>query len=405
MGSRIGWFALGGLLAVGMLASLYLLPPVRDRLEWRFDAVGGIVRGWLHPGDTLPTPLGYATARATLTPAPTHTPAPTPLHTATPTLTPTPLPSAVALAAPQWEKQDWNNCGPATLALGLRFYGWTGDQFDISDLLKPDRGDKNVNVEELVYYVRTRAGWLAAEFRVGGDLDLLRRLIAAGFPVIVEKGYTIVEGGGGWAGHYLLLTGYDDANRAFIVQDTNVGPDRRVPYDVLDEGWRAFNRVYILVYPPDAQPAIDALLGPDADPDANREHALETAQTEVEQNADDPYSWFNLGTNLLYFERYSEAAEAYDQALSIGLPWRFTRYQFGPYIAYFNTARYDDLIALADATLYRTSKAEESLLWRGWARYRLGDLNAAIEDFRSALDINPNYLDAQYALDFVGGTP
>jgi len=405
MGSRIGWFALGGLLAVGLLASLYLLPPVRDRLEWRFDAAGGIVRGWLHPGDTLPTPIGYAAARATLTPAPTHIPPPTPLRTATPPLTPTPLPSAVALAAPEWEKQDWNNCGPATLALGLRFYGWTGNQFDISDLLKPDRGDKNVNVEELVYYVRTHAGWLAADFRVGGDLALLRRLIAAGFPVIVEKGYTIVEGGGGWAGHYLLLTGYDDASQVFIVQDTNVGPDRQVPYDVLDEGWRAFNRVYLLIYPPDDRPAIEALLGPDADPDSNREHALETAQAEVEQNADDPYSWFNLGSNLLYFERYSEAAEAYDQALSIGLPWRFTRYQFGPYIAYFNTARYDDLIALADATLYRTSKAEESLLWRGWARYRLGDLNAAIEDFRSALDINPNYFDAQYALDFVGGTP
>ncbi|OGO08322.1 MAG: hypothetical protein A2Z66_10310 [Chloroflexi bacterium RBG_13_66_10] len=315
------------------------------------------------------------------------------------------MPSAVALAAPEWDKQDWNNCGPATLALGLRFYGWTGDQFDISDLLKPDRGDKNVNVEELVYYVRTRAGWLSAEFRVGGDLPLLRRLIAAGYPVIVEKGYTIAEAGGGWAGHYLLLTGYDDASQTFIVQDTNVGPNQRVAYQALDEGWRAFNRVYILIYPPDDQPAIEALLGLDADPDTNRERALEVARAEVENAPDDAYSWFNLGTNLLYFERYSEAAEAYDQALSIGLPWRFTRYQFGPYIAYFNTARYDDLVALADATLYRTYKAEESLLWRGWALYRLGDIFGAIEDFRSALEVNPNYLDAQYALEFVGSSP
>jgi len=405
MGSRIGWFALGGLLSAGLLASLYLLPPVRDRLEWRFDAAGGIVRGWLHPGDTLPTPIGYTTPRLTHTPAPTQTPAPTPLLTSTPTLTPTPLPSAVALAAPEWDKQDWNNCGPATLALGLRFYGWTGDQFDISDLLKPDRGDKNVNVEELVYYVRTRAGWLSAEFRVGGDLPLLRRLIAAGYPVIVEKGYTIAEAGGGWAGHYLLLTGYDDASQTFIVQDTNVGPNQRVAYQALDEGWRAFNRVYILIYPPDDQPTIEALLGLDTDPDTNRERALEVARAEVENAPDDAYSWFNLGTNLLYFERYSEAAEAYDQALSIGLPWRFTRYQFGPYIAYFNTARYDDLIALADATLYRTYKAEESLLWRGWALYRLGDIFGAIEDFRSALEVNPNYLDAQYALEFVGSSP
>jgi hypothetical protein len=402
---RIASFSLGAALALGLLVAAYQLPPVRDRLEWRFDAAEGVVRGWLYPGDTLPTPQGRTSLPITLTPVPTSTPEPTPLRTSTPTLTPTALPPSIALAAPEWEKQDWNNCGPATLSLGLRFFGWTGDQFDISDLLKPDRGDKNVNVEELVYYVRTRAGWLHADYRVGGDLDMLRRLIAAGFPVIIEKGYTIIEGGGGWAGHYLLLTGYDDAAGVFIAQDTNIGPNQRVSYEVLDEGWRAFNRVYLLIYPPDQQAAIEALLGAEADPDDNREHALETARAEIEGDPNDAYAWFNLGTNLLYFERYSEAAEAYDQALSIGLPWRFTRYQFGPYIAYFNTARFQDVIDLADATLYRTSKAEESLLWRGWARYRMGDIFGAIEDFRAALVINPNYLDAQYALEFVGGTP
>jgi hypothetical protein len=402
---RIVSFGLGAALALGFLVAAYQLPPVRDRLEWRFDAAEGVVRGWLHPGDTLPTPQGRTSVPITLTLAPSSTPEPTPLRTPTPTLTPTALPPAIALAAPEWEKQDWNNCGPATLSLGLRFFGWAGDQFDISDLLKPDRGDKNVNVEELVYYVRTRAGWLHADFRVGGDLSTLRRFIAAGYPVIIEKGYTILEGGGGWAGHYLLLTGYDDAAGVFVAQDTNLGPDQRVSYEVLDEGWRAFNRVYLLIYPPDRQAAIDALLGPEADPDDNREHALEAARAEIEADPNDPYAWFNLGTNLLYFERYSEAAEAYDQALSIGLPWRFTRYQFGPYIAYFNVARFQDVIDLADATLYRTSKAEESLLWRGWARYRMGDVFGAIEDFRAALVINPNYLDAQYALEFVGATP
>jgi len=52
------------------------------------------------------------------------------------------------------------------------------------------------------------------------------------------------------------------------------------------------------------------------------------------------------------------------------------------------------VIHLATATLYRTPKAEESLLWRGRARYRLGALSGAVEDFQAALDINPNYLDA-----------
>src|SRR3990170_1600566 len=157
-------------------------------------------------------------------------------------------------------------------------FGWDGDQFDVSDLLKPDRGDKNVNIEELVYYVRNRAGWLNADFRVGGTIDGLKRFLAAGYPVVIEKGFVLDEndGGGGWAGHYLLLTGYDDAAAEFIVQDSNKGPDRRVGYAELDAAWEAFNRVFVYIYPPEEQAAIDRLLGPDADADRNRERALET---------------------------------------------------------------------------------------------------------------------------------
>jgi tetratricopeptide (TPR) repeat protein len=407
----MGWFALGAAIAALGLWLIYQLPPVKYRLEWRLDAAEGIVRGWIRPQELLPTPSGADRSLAVPTARPSPTPAATPNEPApTPEASPTPLSDVVRLPSPRWERQDWNNCGPATLALALRFYGWEGDQFEISALLKPDRGDKNVNVEELVFYVRTRAGWLQADYRVGGDLETLKRFIAAGYPVMVEKGFILAEGdgGGGWAGHYALLTGYDDARAVFVAQDTNPGsggPDRLIGYAELDEGWRAFNRVFVYIYPPDDQPTIDRLLGPDRDPEVNRQRALEIAQAEIEADPQDAYAWFNLGTNLTYFARYGEAAQAFDMALSLGLPWRFTRYQFTPYIAYFHQGRFQDVIDLADATLFRTSKAEESMLWRGWARFRLGDLRGAVEDFRAALAVNPNYIDAQYALQYVGAAP
>lgn len=405
MRSRFAWFALGAALAALALWGIYQLPPVKYQLEWRLDAAAGVLRGWMHSDATLPTPAGAELAAVTNIWQTSHVETvEEPVSSPTPASMPTPLPAEVSLPSPEWEKQDWNNCGPVTLALGLRFYGWAGDQFDISDLLKPDRGDRNVNVEELIYYVRTRAGWLGADYRVGGTLETLKRFLAAGYPVIVEKGYIIESEGpdAGWAGHYLLLTGYDDTSQVFIVQDSFKGPDEAVPYAMLNDGWRAFNHVYIYLYPSKEEAAIEALLGSDVDPDVNRRRTLEATRAAVEGDPEDAFVWFNLGTNLLYFERYGEAAQAYDNALSIGLPWRFTRYQFGPYIAYFNQGRFQDVIDLAEATLKRTNKAEESMLWRGWARYRLGDRAGAIEDFRAALDVNPNYIDAQYALDYLG---
>ena len=399
------WFLAGAVLTGSVLFGVYQIRWVKDRLEWRLDAAAGIVAGWLHPGETLPTPA-HAVAEF-VPPTPFFTsPTPTrPEPEATPQPTSTPLPASASLPAPAWEKQDWNNCGPATLALAMRYFGWDGDQRDVSGLLKPDPGDKNVNIEELAYYVRTRAGWLNAEYRVGAELDTLKRFLAAGYPVIVEKSLILPEseGGGGWAAHYVLLTGYDDASGDFMTQDTYHGANLPVAYADLDERWHAFNHVYLVVYPAEDAEVISHLLAEGSDPEVNRQRALERSQAEIAAIPQDAYAWFNLGTNLSYFERYGEAAQAFDTALGLGLPWRFTRYQFGPYIAYFHQGRFEDVADLATATLYRTSKSEEARLWRGWARYSLGDVGGALEDVAAALEVNPNYLDAQYARDYMRG--
>jgi hypothetical protein len=402
------WFLVGTILTGLLLAGIYQIPSVKFNLEWRIDAALGIVRGWIFPHDVLPTPSGVAVIKT----PPIHVSSPTSdvlqsVTSPTPGPTPIPLPESVMLPSPEWEKQDWNNCGPATLAIALRFFGWEGDQFEISDLVKPDRGDKNVNIEEMIYFVRNRAGWLEADFRVGGTIETLKRFLAMGYPVVVEKGYVIVSDGpdNGWAGHYMLLTGYDDSRQVFVGQDSFIGPDREISYTDLEVAWKAFNHVFMYVYPVADPAPLESILGPDFDVDVNRERALARAQRKIELDPEDEFSWFNLGSNLLYFERYIEAADAYDTALILGLPWRFTRYQFGPYIAYFHSGRTEDVIALTEATLQRTAKAEEARLWQGWAYYRLGDVGAAIDDFRTALIINPNYLDAHYALEYLGVGP
>jgi hypothetical protein len=81
------------------------------------------------------------------------------------------------------------------------------------------------------------------------------------------------------------------------------------------------------------------------------------------------------------------------------------RYLFGPFIANFQANRNEDLLALTTYALERTDMSEEGWLWNGWARYRKGDGQKAVESWRKALKVHPGYQDALYALQFVGSTP
>ncbi len=409
------------LLGLVLLAwAIYLLPPVNDRLGWRVDFAMTKIRSMINPIGALPTALppvnlpaepqqGQALAQQAATPTPVTTATPIPTATAqlspTPAPSPTEVPDQVILTSPEYEKQDINNCGPAALTMYLRYYGWQGVQEDVASVLKPYREDRNVNVEELAYYVRMHAGWLSVQYRVGGDLELLRKLIAAGIPVMVEETFIFDEpfwsNDDLWAAHYQLLTGYDHAARQFIGQDSFHGPDLKISYEKLDENWQAFNRVYILIYLPQQEETIKNILGEHWDADVNRQRALEISEQETKTQPDNAFAWFNLGTNLTYFERYIEATDAYDKAREIGLPQRMLRYQFGPFIAYFHTGQMDDLLTLTDYALQITKNSEEAWLWHGWAMYRQGDKLQAEADFRRALEENPNYLDAQYGLEFL----
>ena len=397
---------------------LYQVPAVKSRLSWRIDIAQTYLRGVVQPVEAIPTPEpmfvppypGTFSFPYTRTNPDGFSASPGNKNTytyASPSSTPTPtaLPESVSLPAPDWVRQDWNNCGPAALTMYLRYYGWSGDQFEISDLLKPARNDRNVNIEELDYYVRNYAGWLNTLYRVGGDIEMLKQFVAEGIPVMVESSFFFEApywpNDDLWAAHYLLVTGYDEEKQTFTVQDTFHGPDEVLSYETLDDYWQPFNRLYMLVYTPEQEETVQAILGENWDEDFNRQHALEVAQAEIEADPEDGYAWFNLGTNLLYFEQYQDAALAYDEARKIGWPQRMLRYQFGPFFAYFHAGRTEDLLTLAEYALQRTPNSEEAHLWRGWGRYRSGDVNGAVADFRAALEVNPNNWDAQYALDFV----
>jgi tetratricopeptide (TPR) repeat protein len=284
--------------------------------------------------------------------------------------------------------------------MALSYWGWQGDQTIPQAVLRPNPrvDDKNVMPAELAAYVQSQTG-LHAIVRVGGDLDLIKSLIAAGFPVIVEKGHTTT----GWIGHYILLTGYDDARGHFLSQDSLiVAPNQPVPYARLTERWwRHFNYLYLVIYPAEREPEIMAILGPHSEAVYNFQTAAEKARQEISQlqGRELFFAWYNLGSSLAGLGDYSGAAQAFDAAYADVYPslskqerpWRVLWYRTEPYLAYYSTGRYPEVITLANTTLTEMGKPihEESLFWRGMAREALGDVDGATADYEKAARLNP----------------
>ncbi len=377
---------------------------------------------------TLPTPViaggeldGASEATSTPTPPPTATPVPTetplplvtPSPTVTPTKTPNPTPtrpSQVLLDGLRHERQGWNNCGPTTLAMALSYWGRGETQWDIAPLLKPDPEDKHVSIDQMADYSRDLG--LKATVRVGGSLEGIKRLLNAGYPVIVRSWY--VRDARDQLGHYRLAIGYDDARQIFHLYDSLYDPPTTIGYAELYELWRVVNWSYLVIAPPaqwNEVTAVLALEGPseEAEGPSMFERALARARRELEsppetcvayEACDDwiPFSWFTIGTNLTALGRHEEAAAAYDRARELGLHFRMLWYQFGPYESYYATGRHDDVIALADATLATARNLEESYLWRARARLAQGDRAGAEADLRTALRYHPGWEPATIAL-------
>ncbi len=424
---------------------LYNIPFIHSRLAWRIDNLRVRIQYAINPPEHVVFQPQEQVAlenqvntivNATLTalaPTLTSTPLPitptqpgptfTPLPSATPTLTPTPLPASIRLAGVHYEDQHGrlNYCGPANLSMALTFWGWNGNRDTVGEYVKTNNDDKNVMPYELQDFVLTQTTDYGALIRYGGDIGLLKKLIAAGFPVVTEKGYYTYDMTGrfGWLGHYQFVTGYDDTKDILVVQDTYIpqGENHEFPYTDFINGWRSFDYLFMVVYPIDRESQLLAVLGNYADVDWSSRRALEIATDEISTltGADQYFAAFNVGTSHVNLKEYVDAAYAYDYAFQLYAtlpdddqrPFRMLWYQTGPYFAYYYSTRYQDVIDLANATFNTIGDdvLEESWYWRGMGKLALGDTAGATSDFRESVRLHPGFAAGLYQLSLLGVIP
>ena len=429
---------------LGLSLLVYNIPFVHSRVAWRVENLRVRLQYAINPPEQVVfqpqeqaaledqvdaivnatlTALAPTATLVPLTPTPTQAgPTEPPLPSSTPTLSPTPLPEAFRLEGIKYEDQHnrYNFCGPANLSMALTFWGWDGNRDTVGEYVKSNKDDKNVMPYELQDFVTQNTGY-GALIRYGGDIELLKKLVAAGFPVVTEKGYYTYDMTGryGWLGHYQFVTGYDEAKQALVVQDTYIpkGENHEFPYEEFIDGWRSFDYLFMVVYPREREAELLSLLGDYADLDWSSRKALETATNETSElsGVEQYFAAFNAGTSHMYLKEYVDAAYAYDYAFQLyaGLPkddlrpFRMLWYQTGPYFAYYYSGRYQDVINLANATFDTVGDdvLEETWYWRGMAKLALGDTEGAIADLRESVRLHPDFAPGLNQLEQLGVSP
>ncbi len=182
---------------------------------------------------------------------------------------------------------------------------------------------------ELVDFVQNDSTYNSL-YRYGGNMNLLKSLIASGFPVLVEKQVyekSITDGPGqvSWLGHYAFVTGYGRISQGvFFYQDTYppaelVGKTGRSVILISRlRGGHSITFLYWYIRLIVNRRSLTFLdLG--RIPNGGNQHALDIAES---GNQDAKWArlvlaWFNKGTSDVQLLQYNDAATAYDQAFTL----------------------------------------------------------------------------------------
>ncbi len=319
------------------------------------------------------------------------------------------LPSSVRLEGLAMVWQDVNRCSAAAFTIQLSY--WIEEPVNYREVIgrmNPNPRDLSVRVEEMVEIAQERYG-LMGVVRRGGTLELMKALVAAGFPVLVENSY--YEGGNAardWMSHNRVLMGYDDALGEFYVFDSLLGngPDRRgraFAYDDFDRRWLAFNRDYLVLFPPERAATVQLILGEMWDEEANARFVIEQAQADLEtvtSRMERAFALLNLAYGYFHTGQLAAAVAAVDEALGMNaLPWRYFWYEFTALEVYVAAGRYDDVQRIVSTTLAGLPGiVEELYYYAGVAAEAQGDTRRALNNYRAAVQGNLYYIAASDAL-------
>lgn len=329
-----------------------------------------------------------------------------PLPTLTPEVHVNPTPEVglkvggdkVLLKSAGFVSQTFNNCGPATLSMILKFYGKEVGQDILGQQMRPyqipngDNDDKSIFADEFVTYAQ-KYGFEALS-RPNGDLETLKKSTANGIPVVVRTWLHPGED----IGHFRVVRGYDDTRQVVIQDDSYQGANIEYSYQDFIDMWQPFNYGYMLVYPKEKEPIVQAILKENRDEKSAWQNALAKAVDEERSDPTSVYPIFNQSVAQYYLGDYKKSVELYER-VDDRIPRRMLWYQIEPIEAYEKVGDYEWVFRLTDWILNNNNRAFSELYQiRGESLVAQGKKEEARAEFEKAIFYNKNFEPAKKSL-------
>src|ERR671914_432461 len=164
--------------------------------------------------------------------------------------------------------QTLNNCGPAAVVMALSTLGIDESQEVARLALRGSDVRRGMGPEPVGPWVDQRFG-LKAVWRFSGTNELMKQLVTNGFAPMVTQ--WVDDPTVSRISHWRVVRGYDDAKGVFYVNDSMLGNDVPLTYDWFDQNWLPFGYRYMVIYEPDDEPLLRAIIGEQWDDYAMRE--------------------------------------------------------------------------------------------------------------------------------------
>jgi len=228
---------------------------------------------------------------------------------------------AIAAALPQGDlgpmKHVWqslNNCGPAAVVMALSTLGVDVDQETARIPLRSADVRRGMGPGGVDPWVTAQFG-LRSMSRMNGTNDLMKRLIANGFAPMVTQ--WMQDPSISRIAHWRTVRGYDDAKGVFYVNDSMLGAGVPLGYDWFGANWQPFSYRYMVVYAPQDEAKLRAIIGPDWTESLMRDHFYARAKAEAKAQ-DTSTAWLTYGEAAYQDGWFEEAVAAFDRGMAKG---------------------------------------------------------------------------------------